>query len=80
MGGNEALYANNCNFGSGSSLDLNGINLYCNNIFDEGATINYNGGQLIQATTVVPEPISSTLFIVGGATLGFRHYRKKFKK
>ncbi|UCH81270.1 MAG: PEP-CTERM sorting domain-containing protein [Nitrospiraceae bacterium] len=29
---------------------------------------------------VVPEPISSTLFIVGGATLGFRRFRKKYKK
>ncbi len=29
---------------------------------------------------VVPEPISSTLFIVGGATLGFRRFRKKFTK
>jgi hypothetical protein len=29
---------------------------------------------------VVPEPISSTLFIIGGATLGFRRFRKKFKK
>ncbi len=27
-----------------------------------------------------PEPVSSTLFIVGGATLGFRRFRKKFKK
>ena len=30
--------------------------------------------------TVVPEPISSILFVVGGATLGFRRLRKKFKK
>ena len=29
---------------------------------------------------VAPEPISSTLFLVGGATLGFRRFRKKFKK
>lgn len=29
---------------------------------------------------IVPEPISSTLFLVGGATLGFRRFRKKFKK
>lgn len=28
--------------------------------------------------SVVPEPISSTLFIIGGATLGFRRFRKKF--
>ena len=30
--------------------------------------------------SVVPEPISSTLFIVGGATLGLRRFRRKFKK
>lgn len=33
-----------------------------------------------ESPPVVPEPISSTLFLVGGATLGFRHFRKKFKK
>ncbi len=30
--------------------------------------------------TVAPEPVSSTLFIVGGATLGIRRFRKKFMK
>jgi len=34
----------------------------------------------VGTTTVVPEPVSSTLFIVGGATLGFRRFRKKFMK
>jgi hypothetical protein len=31
------------------------------------------------ATNIVPEPVSSTLFLVGAATLGFRRFRKKFK-
>jgi len=29
------------------------------------------------AMAVAPEPLSSTLFIIGGATIGFRMYRKK---
>ena len=32
------------------------------------------------STTVVPEPVSSTLFMIGAATLGFRRFRKKFIK
>jgi len=38
------------------------------------------GSGWIANTTVVPEPISSSLFVVGAATLGFRRFRKKFKK
>jgi len=59
MGGTEAVYANNCVFGAGSVIDLNGINLYCNSITDYGVTVIHNGGQIIQSTTdpTVPEPV-----------------------
>ncbi len=36
-------------------------------------------GWISGAPTVVPEPISSTLFIVGGLALGFRKFSKKRK-
>jgi len=41
----------------------------------QGITDNDYSGW-IGNTTVVPEPISSTLFIVGAATLGFRRFKK----
>jgi hypothetical protein len=44
-------------------------------IFSNGMALAVMDGM-----AVVPEPISSTLFIVGGATLGFRRFRKKFNK
>ncbi len=37
------------------------------------------GGTITGEFSVVPEPVSSILFITGGATLAFRHYRKKKK-
>jgi probable HAF family extracellular repeat protein len=39
-----------------------------------------NGEQHAFLMTVIPEPLSTTLFLVGGATLGFRRFRKKFRK
>ena len=34
----------------------------------------------VGTTTVVPEPVSSTLFLVGAATLGYRRFRKNKNK
>ncbi len=36
-----------------------------------------SNGKLELYTSVVPEPISSTLFVIGAATMGFRIHRKK---
>lgn len=37
------------------------------------------GNAFAYAPAVVPEPVSSTLFLVGAATLGFKRFRKKYK-
>jgi len=47
---------------------------YCGNGSYVGAGGTCSGW--VGTTTVVPEPVSSTLFIVGAATLGFRRFRK----
>ncbi len=39
---------------------------------------SFNAGRGdLASLTVVPEPVSSTLFIIGAATLGFRRFRKR---
>lgn len=43
---------------------------------DMSGTRGLAGMQVVQVA-VAPEPVSSTLFIIGGATLGFRRFRKK---
>jgi len=71
------------NFYAKSGVDKgNLINAYNNaldlNNFDSDEKLDFvvrpNGGH---TPPVAPEPISSTLFIVGGATLGLRRYWKK---
>jgi hypothetical protein len=50
--------------------------------FDEAINKDLAGvtPQFVDGTVnIVPEPISSALFVVGGATLGFRRFRKKRK-
>jgi hypothetical protein len=51
--------------------------------FELSSQLGFNGrfySGNVPLVAVAPEPISSTLFIVGGAVLGFRSFRKKFKK
>jgi hypothetical protein len=62
------------------SGDFLGIRLASNDANIEENAFNMKNSNASITYTVVPEPISSTLFIVGGATLGFRQFRKKFKK
>jgi hypothetical protein len=64
---------NNLNLNQGDTIDF--MLTYAGGVYSE------YGWTLADATiAVAPEPISSTLFIVGGLTLGFRCHRKKFKK
>ena len=57
----EAVYVNNLIIGSGSSLDLGGLNIYYRNaVIDPGATLI--AGDLI---ALVPEPTSLALFGLG---------------
>ncbi len=64
--GSEALYVENLILGADSSLDLNGLNLYYQNLTDLGGTVSFSGGTMTQ----VPEPATLILLVIGGlATL-----------
>ena len=60
--GSEALYVENLILGAGSTLDLNGLNLYCRNFTDLGGSIDLNGGSITQ----VPEPATLAILVIGG--------------
>ncbi len=64
--GTEALYVDSLTINAGSTLYLNGINLYTHT-FDNLGTINTTGGQVF--VVPVPEPTSLLLLLTGGALL-----------
>jgi hypothetical protein len=63
--GNESLYVTNLILGSGSTIDLNGLNLYYLNFTNLGGNVILNGGHL----QTVPEPSSVLLFVMGFISL-----------
>jgi hypothetical protein len=67
--------------GTVRTMDYNGQNIQ-NFTNQSGAPVYGHIVDISSAAglTVVPEPVSSTLFITGGALLGFNRLRKKFKK
>lgn len=67
----EALYVENLILAAGSYLDLGGLNLYYVNLIDQGGTIAYKGGSLVQ----VPEPAAVSLLALG-ALLKLRRRRR----
>ncbi len=79
-------FYNESSFVTPNSFDLSSLYLWANNWDNQNMTkqqfIDSGGNPLgmdLGSTTVVPEPISSTLFLVGAATLGFRRFRKTKK-
>ena len=46
-------------------------------VYTSDADGNINETPILGTTTIVPEPISSTLFFVGGGVLGLRRFWKK---
>ena len=61
----EALYVKSLKLGSGSYLDLNGLNLYYLEFENLGGTVALSGGELI----LVPEPATLLLLGLGAVVL-----------
>ena len=68
-----------------SPIDVNSFNFFSSdgggqgNYLSAAHVLNTSGGGSSGWVGVVPEPVSSTLFLVGAATLGFRRLRRNRK-
>lgn len=79
--GGEVLYVENLFLAAGSTLDLNGLDVYCLNCTIEGTLISgggalYHNGAMVPPT-INPEPATAGLLLIGGLLILRRHKRGK---